>query len=129
MYKPIYSPSIITLFPTYVPIFETYFLQNLLPRWNQILTQLRLKPSLAGLNWIGLVLNSTTYRPLFRIPVELMASGFTYHMQTHVVFKDFIEFIFPEFKKKLWMWWILAGKTHFPIEIGKFKNLKISPKI
>jgi hypothetical protein len=28
-------------FPTYLPIYETYFLQNWLPRGNQILTQLR----------------------------------------------------------------------------------------
>jgi hypothetical protein len=28
-------------FPTHLPIYETYLLQNCLPRWNQILTQLR----------------------------------------------------------------------------------------
>jgi hypothetical protein len=39
-----YKPSlylVITYFPTYLHIYETYFLQNWLPRWNQILTQLR----------------------------------------------------------------------------------------
>jgi hypothetical protein len=39
-----YKPSmylLVTYFPTYVPIYKTYFLQNWLPRWNQILTQVR----------------------------------------------------------------------------------------
>jgi hypothetical protein len=39
-----YKPSAyldVAYFPTYLPICETYFLQNWLPRWNQILTQLR----------------------------------------------------------------------------------------
>jgi hypothetical protein len=40
MYKPS-SYLVITYFPTYLPKCETYFLQNWLPRWNQILTQLR----------------------------------------------------------------------------------------
>ncbi len=39
-----YKPSTyleVAYFPTYLPMYETYFLQNWLPRWNQILTQLR----------------------------------------------------------------------------------------
>jgi hypothetical protein len=32
---------VVTYFPTYLTIYETYILQNWLPRWNQILTQLR----------------------------------------------------------------------------------------
>jgi len=40
MYKPSTYP-VVTYFPTYLPIYETYILQNWLPRWNQILTQLR----------------------------------------------------------------------------------------
>jgi hypothetical protein len=39
-----YKPSIylvVTYFLTYLPTHETYFLQNWLPSWNQILTQLR----------------------------------------------------------------------------------------
>jgi hypothetical protein len=31
----------VAYFPTYLPMFETYFLQNWLPRWDQIVTQLR----------------------------------------------------------------------------------------
>jgi len=40
MYKPSTYLEVV-YFPTYLPIYETYFLQNWLPRWNQILTQLR----------------------------------------------------------------------------------------
>jgi hypothetical protein len=40
MYKP-YAYLIITYFPTYLLIYETYFLHNWLPRWNQILIQWR----------------------------------------------------------------------------------------
>ncbi len=39
-----YKPSIdleVAYFPTYLPIYETYCLQDWLPRWNQMLTQLR----------------------------------------------------------------------------------------
>jgi hypothetical protein len=32
---------VVTYIPTYLPIYDTYFLQNWLPRLNQILTQLR----------------------------------------------------------------------------------------
>jgi hypothetical protein len=41
MYKPS-SHLVVTYFPTYLPtyIWDLYFLQNWLPRWNQILTQL-----------------------------------------------------------------------------------------
>jgi hypothetical protein len=38
-----YRPSTylaVTYFPTYLPIYGTYYLQNWLPRWNQILSQL-----------------------------------------------------------------------------------------
>jgi hypothetical protein len=60
MYKPsTYLPSNSLFFypPTYVwkmdenmcdlPIYETYFLQSWLPRWNQRLTQLRVHPQLS----------------------------------------------------------------------------------
>jgi len=40
MYKPFTYPVVVTYFPTYLPIHETYFLQNWLSRWNQILTKL-----------------------------------------------------------------------------------------
>ncbi len=40
MYKPS-TYLVVTYFPTYLPMYETFFLQNWLPRWNQILTQLR----------------------------------------------------------------------------------------
>jgi hypothetical protein len=36
MYKPS-TYLVITYFPTYLAIVKTYFLQNWLPRWNQIL--------------------------------------------------------------------------------------------
>ncbi len=39
MYK-LFTYLLVTYFPTYLPIYETYFLQNWLSRWNQILTQL-----------------------------------------------------------------------------------------
>jgi hypothetical protein len=37
MYKP-FTYLVITYFPTYLGIYETYFLQNWSPRWNQIST-------------------------------------------------------------------------------------------
>jgi hypothetical protein len=40
MYKPSNYLEL-TYFPTYVPIYETYFLQDWFPRWNQIVTQMR----------------------------------------------------------------------------------------
>jgi hypothetical protein len=40
MYKPS-TYLIVTYFPTYLTIYETYFLQNRWPRWNQILTHLK----------------------------------------------------------------------------------------
>jgi hypothetical protein len=40
MYKPS-TYLIITYFPTYLSIYETYFLHNWLQRWNKIFTQLR----------------------------------------------------------------------------------------
>jgi hypothetical protein len=41
-------------FPTYLPISETYFLQNWLPRWNHILTQLRFIHNwvISGIQWM-----------------------------------------------------------------------------
>jgi hypothetical protein len=33
-------------FPTYLSNYETYFLHNWLPRWNQILTQVEVHPQL-----------------------------------------------------------------------------------
>ncbi len=53
MYKP--SPYLVgTYFPTYLPTYETYFLQNWLPRWNWILTQLRFIHEwvLMGVQWM-----------------------------------------------------------------------------
>jgi hypothetical protein len=41
MYKPYSTYLEVAYFLTYLPISKTYFLQNLLPRWNQILTLLR----------------------------------------------------------------------------------------
>ncbi len=43
-----------TYFPTYLPTYETYFLQNWLPRWNWILTQLRFIHNwvLMGVQWM-----------------------------------------------------------------------------
>jgi len=51
------KPSIslaVTYFPTYLPIYETYLLQNWLPRWNQILTQLRFVHNwvVMGIQWM-----------------------------------------------------------------------------
>jgi hypothetical protein len=40
MYKP-FTYLEVAYFPTYLPISETYFLQNWLLRWNQILPQLK----------------------------------------------------------------------------------------
>ncbi len=47
MYKPS-TYLVVTYFPTYLPIYDTYFLQNWLPRFNQILTQLRFTTSNSG---------------------------------------------------------------------------------
>ncbi len=51
------KPSIylvVTYFPTYLPIYETYLLQNWLPRWNRILTQLRFIYNwvIMGIQWM-----------------------------------------------------------------------------
>jgi hypothetical protein len=46
-----YLPStylVIIYFPTYLSLYETYFLHNWLPRWNHILTQLRFTH-----NWVN----------------------------------------------------------------------------
>jgi hypothetical protein len=40
MYKPS-TYTEVTYFLNYLPMYETYFLQKGLPRWNQILTQVR----------------------------------------------------------------------------------------
>jgi hypothetical protein len=40
MHKP-FTYLVFTYAPTYLPIYETYFLQNWLLRWNQILTRMR----------------------------------------------------------------------------------------
>jgi len=40
MYKPS-TYLVVTYFLTYLPMYEAYFLQNLLAMWNQILAQLR----------------------------------------------------------------------------------------
>ncbi len=53
MYNP-FTFLVVAYFLTYLPIFETYFLQQLLPRWNQILTQLRFIHSwvVMGVQWM-----------------------------------------------------------------------------
>jgi hypothetical protein len=53
MYKPS-TYLVITYFPTYLPIYETYFLHNWLPRWNQMLTQLMFIHNLViiGIQWM-----------------------------------------------------------------------------
>ncbi len=45
---------VVNYFPTYLPIYETYLLQNWLPRWNQILTQLRFIHNwvIMGIQWM-----------------------------------------------------------------------------
>ncbi len=43
MYKP-FTYLVVTYFATYVPMYETYFLQNWLPRGNQILTTVEIHP-------------------------------------------------------------------------------------
>ncbi len=45
---------VITYFPTYLPIYETYFLQNWISGWNQILTQLRFIHNwvITGIQWM-----------------------------------------------------------------------------
>jgi hypothetical protein len=40
MYEPC-TYLVVTYFPTSLPMYGTYFLQNWLPRWNRILTELR----------------------------------------------------------------------------------------
>jgi hypothetical protein len=44
----------LTYFPTYLPIYGTYLLHNWLPRWNQILTQLRFIHNwvMMGIQWM-----------------------------------------------------------------------------
>jgi hypothetical protein len=53
MYKPS-TYLVVTYFPTYRAIYETYFLQNWLPRWNQILTQLKFIHNwvITGIQWM-----------------------------------------------------------------------------
>ncbi len=53
MCKPSYL--VVAYFPNYLPIYETYLLQNWLPRWNQILTQLRFIHNcwvIMGIQWM-----------------------------------------------------------------------------
>jgi hypothetical protein len=54
MYRPSMSYIVITHVPTYLPTCETYFVQNWLPRWNQILTQLRFIHNwvITGIQWL-----------------------------------------------------------------------------
>jgi hypothetical protein len=53
MYKPS-TYLVVTYFPTYLPMYETYLLQNWLPRWNQILTQLKFIHNwvITGIQWM-----------------------------------------------------------------------------
>jgi hypothetical protein len=55
--KTLCKPAIcllVTYLPTYLPICETYLLQNRLPRWNQILTQLTFIHNwvIMGIQWM-----------------------------------------------------------------------------
>jgi hypothetical protein len=46
-----YKPSIylvITYFPTYLPTYETYFLQNWYPRWNENINSVEVHPQLSN---------------------------------------------------------------------------------
>jgi hypothetical protein len=45
---------VITYFLTYLPIYEIYFVQNWLPTWNQILTQLWINHNwvIMGTEWM-----------------------------------------------------------------------------
>jgi hypothetical protein len=50
MYK-LFNPStylVITYFPTYLPMYETYFLQNWLPRSNQRFNSFEVHPQLSN---------------------------------------------------------------------------------
>jgi len=53
MYKPS-NYLVVTYFPTYLPMCEDYFLQNWLPSWNQILTQLKFIHNwvITGIQWM-----------------------------------------------------------------------------
>jgi hypothetical protein len=53
MYKPS-SYVVVTYFSTDLPIYETYFLQNWLPRWNQRITQLMFIHNwvIRGIQWM-----------------------------------------------------------------------------
>jgi uncharacterized protein Usg len=53
MYKPS-TYLVVTYFPTYLPMYETYFLQNWFPQWNQILTQLKFIHNrvITGIQWM-----------------------------------------------------------------------------
>jgi hypothetical protein len=54
MYKPSIYYAVVTYFSTSLPIYETYFLQNWLPRWNQRLTQLTFIHNwvIRGIQWM-----------------------------------------------------------------------------
>jgi hypothetical protein len=45
---------VVTYFPTYLPVSETYFFENWLPTWNQRLTQLRFIHNwvMVGIQWM-----------------------------------------------------------------------------
>jgi hypothetical protein len=48
---PVYKPStyiVVTYFPTCLPIYETYFLQTWLPRWNQNINSGEVHPQLSN---------------------------------------------------------------------------------
>ncbi len=47
MYKPSTYLEIV-YFPTYLPIYETYFLQKWLTRWNQIINSVEVHPQLSN---------------------------------------------------------------------------------
>jgi len=53
-YKPSTCYLVITYFLIYLPIYETYLLQNWLPRWNQTLIQLRFIHNwiIMGIQWM-----------------------------------------------------------------------------
>jgi len=82
MYKP-FTYLVVTYFQTYLPIYETYFLQNWLPRWNQILTQLSFIHNwvLTGIQWMvhwWVLVHCGPFKVLVYPPSSLIKQG-AYH--------------------------------------------------
>jgi hypothetical protein len=56
MYKPS-TYLVVTYFPTYLPIYGAYFLQNGLPRWNQNINPVEFHPQLSLMLWLVMTPN------------------------------------------------------------------------